>query len=163
MLAYLVRTLPYALRAQFAGGGGLVSKVSPRVSPRQVDINLHMNQAAYAEAAELGRTDLLLRSGAWWDWRKQGVNPMVARQEITYRREIKPLRKYTIDTRLIGMEGHLAHLQSWMYRGDRIHTRVDVRLIFVGPQGIVRAKQVQTLLTPYLTQPLTVEGWRLKA
>ena len=39
--------------------GSLVSRISRRVWPTEIDTNLHMNQAVYAEVLELGRIDFV--------------------------------------------------------------------------------------------------------
>ncbi|MEM9620971.1 MAG: hypothetical protein AAF993_04930 [Pseudomonadota bacterium] len=58
-----------------------MSRVHRRVRPSEVDFNLHMNQAVYAQVGELGRTDWMLRSRFWPHIRDQGAKPMMANQQ----------------------------------------------------------------------------------
>ena len=138
-----------------------MSSLTRRVPVQRIDLNVHMNQAAYAEVAELGRTDWILRSRAWEKWQAQGVKPVVAEQRIVYRRELKPLQRFAIDTRATGLEGRLLRLDSHLLVGDRVHTVVEVKLIFLGPGGVLSAEQVEPLCAPFLTEPLRIEDWRV--
>jgi acyl-CoA thioesterase FadM len=163
MIGYFVRLLPIAVRARWQQQGQLVSRIDLRVQLGEIDINRHMNQAAYPRVMELGRTDWFIRSRAWRTWRGQGVNPMVAEQTITYRRELKPLARYTIDTRAVGIEGRFLILESHLLVRDRVHTRGVAKLLFVGPDGVLPAEAVEALARDVLDTPLEVEAWRVVA
>ncbi|MCR9165436.1 MAG: hypothetical protein NXI35_32470, partial [bacterium] len=79
MLQHAARALPSFLRAGF-GPRGLVSRVRRRVRLSETDFNMHMNQAAYAQVAEFGRNDWVLRSGlarALWSAK---TKPIMAEQ-----------------------------------------------------------------------------------
>ena len=161
MLGYLLRTMPVLLRARAAPERTLVSHLSRRVALRQVDINRHMNQAAYAEAFEYGRLDWVLRSGAWSRWSEGGVRCVVAEQRIVYRRELKPLARYDLDTRAVRVEGRLLVIEGHVLVGDRVHTLGEVRMIFIGPDGVLKPEAVPPICEGLLTEPLQVEGWRV--
>jgi len=166
MLSVYLRMFPVLLRARLRAARAptpVVSQVRQRVRLDQIDANVHMNQARYADAFELGRAHWMVRSGAWAAWRAQGINPVVANQRIEYRRELRPWQRYLIDTRPLGVEGRLLHLQGHMLVGDRVHARNDLRLIFVGPQGVLAPAEVEALCTPVLTEALTVEDWTVAA
>ena len=140
-----------------------VSRLHRRVALRQIDLNLHMNQAAYAETFEWGRLDLLLRSGAIQHWRSRGVNPVVAEQRIVYRRELRPWARYVIDTRAVGVDGRLLCVQGHLVVGSQVHARADVKLIFIGPDGVLAPLAVPPLVESLLGAPLPVEGWKVQA
>ena len=159
MLAYLTRTVPLVLRARFGRDGRLVSRLQRRVKLSQVDFNLHMNQAVYAQVTELSRTDWVLRSGAWDRWRSHDVNPVVAEQTLVYRRELRPLQRYTLDTRAVAVEGRLLRTETWLLVGDRVHAKVVAKLIFVGPAGVLAADEAEGLCEGLTTAPLPVEDW----
>jgi acyl-CoA thioesterase FadM len=162
MLGYLARTAPLIVRAALGRDGRTVSRIHRRVHPRQIDLNWHMNQAAYAEVMELGRTDWILRSNGWARWRDEGVHPVVAEQRIVYRRELKPLQRYTIDTRAVAIDGRLLVVQSHLIVGDRVHARNDTRLIFIGPDGVLAPDAVPPLCEALLTEALPVVDWRVE-
>jgi acyl-CoA thioesterase FadM len=166
VLAYLLRTLPAAVRARIRARrapapGTAVSRIYSRVWPRQVDLNLHMNQAAYAEVTELGRVDWLIATGAWDRWRQAGVKAVVAEQRIVYRRELRPGARFAVDTRATGIEGRLFALCSLVIVGDRVHARNDAKLIFIGPAGVLAPEQVAPLCVGLVAGPPPIDDWRL--
>ncbi|MAQ14948.1 MAG: hypothetical protein CMN30_09150 [Sandaracinus sp.] len=163
MLGYAARVLPQYLEIRRRGPGGLVSRLDRRVRFRELDFNRHMNQAVYLQNAEMGRTDWAVRSGAWDRWRAQGVNAMVGEQRAVYRRELGPRVRYRIETRGVGVDGRLLMLQSHFLVGDRVHTLVESKLLFVGKDGVLPPEDVPALCEPFLTEPLPVEAWRVVA
>lgn len=134
-----------------------------RVRLADVDLNRHMNQAAYPAVCEMARVSWLFRSGAWPAWEAAGLNPVVARQELVYRRELKPLQAFTIDSRAVGAEGRLLLVDHTILVGDRVHALNHVRLLFVGPEGVLGEEEVRELAAPLRMPPLRVEGWRVAA
>lgn len=138
-----------------------VSVLHRRVLPSQLDTNLHMNQAVYAEMFEHGRAHWFLRSGAWGRWRAAGCNPVVARQTLTYRRELKPFQRYRIETRAVGLEGRLVQVQGVLAVGRAVHTLAEVRLLLIGPDGVLDPAQTRALVERELTEAARIEDFRL--
>lgn len=138
-----------------------VSVLHRRVRIGDIDNNLHMNQAVYAEVFELGRAHWMVATGAWRRWRAAGANPMVARQTLTYRRELKPLQRYRVETRAVALDGRLVQLQGILAVEDRVHTLADVRLLLVGPDGVLGPDEVAAVATDALVAPARIEGWKL--
>jgi acyl-CoA thioesterase FadM len=161
MLGYLLRTMPLAVRARAARDGARVVRLPRRVRLRQIDLNLHMNQAAYAEVMELGRTAWIMRSGAWSRWRARGVNPVVAAQRIVYRRELAPLQRFVVDTRATGFEGRLLRVEHHLLVGEQVHATNALDLIFVGPDGVLAAPEVHELARDLVVPALRVRDWRV--
>ena len=159
MLSYVARTVPLVLRARLRADGALVSTLPRRVSLRQIDLNRHMNQAQYPAVMEQGRADLLLRCGAWLDWRSQGINPVVAEQNIQYRRELKPLQRYRIDSRVTGTTGRFVVVEHHLLVGQRVHAKGVAHLLFVGPDGVMDGPAVAEAVQPYVTDGLAVQDW----
>lgn len=163
MLGYIARSLPLAVRARMGKDGRLVSRVRRRVRLSEIDLNGHMNQAAYAQVLELGRMDWVIRTGAWDELGRREIGAAVAEQRIVYRRELKPRQRYEIDTRAVRVEGRLLVFEAHMIVGERVHAKADAKLIFIGPDGVLSADTVHTLCDGYLVQPLPVEDWRVRA
>lgn len=158
MIGYLLRTVPTVVRAALRRDGRLVSRLHRRVPLGRVDLNRHMNQAAYAEIGELGRTDWVLRSRALERLRAHRVVPIVVEQHLVYRRELRPLQAFVVDTRAVAVEGRLMRLQTHLLVGSRVHTRIDALMIFVGPDGVLAAERVEELSVGFLTEPLPQAG-----
>lgn len=161
MIGTLVRLLPILVSAVAARERRLVSRLRRRVGLGQIDVNLHMNQARYADVFEWGRLDLLLRSGAMQAWRRRGIHGVVAEQQIVYRRELKPFVRYQIDSRATGMDGRLLVVEHHLVVGDRVHARGVVKLIFIGSDGVLSAEAAAAQCEAIVTEPLPVHDWRV--
>lgn len=158
MIGYLLRTGVFLARAAVSSRAP-VSRRGMRVQLGDVDTNLHMNQAAYARVAELGRVDWLVRSGALKRWRAEGCNPIVAEQRLVYRRELRPFQRFVVDTRAVAIDGRLLRVDHHLLVGDRVHTVVEVKLLLVGPEGVLSAERVAESCRDLLVPALVVEDW----
>jgi acyl-CoA thioesterase FadM len=125
------------------------------------DFNMHMNQASYAQVAEFGRNDWVLRSGlvrALW---RAKTKPVMAEQHIVYRRELKPGQRYVLDTRATGLDGRLLRVDGHLLVDDQVHAAVYAKLICIGPNGVLSPQAAEELLSPFVTDALAVEDWRV--
>ncbi len=163
MIGYFSRLLPVALKARFRSSSSLVSRLPQRVSFRQIDLNRHMNQAQYPVVMELGRTDLLLGNGSWSAWQAAGFNPVVAEQCLRYRRELKPLQKYVVDSRVVDVEGRFIVLEHYLLVGSAVHASGTVKLIVVGKNGVLDASAVEDMARRWCAERLVVENWQVVA
>jgi acyl-CoA thioesterase FadM len=77
------------------------SRLTFRVWPHDLDTSLHMNNGRYWTLMDLGRTDIMIRSGLWRTILNQGWVPMVGAGQIRFRRELKPFRTFTLETRIL--------------------------------------------------------------
>jgi acyl-CoA thioesterase FadM len=98
-LRLIALIVSFAFRPRIALPEGFSSRVH-RVLPSDIDANLHMTNSRYACFADLSRLDLFVRSGMIRaafarDWR-----PMMLASKIRFRRELKPLRRFRVETRL---------------------------------------------------------------
>lgn len=78
-----------------------VSRLPYRVWPTDLDLSLHMNNGRYWTLMDLGRMDLMLRSGVWSAISKAGWTPVVAAGKIRFRRELRPFVQFTLETRIL--------------------------------------------------------------
>jgi acyl-CoA thioesterase FadM len=161
MISYFSRLLPVALKARFRGSSSLVSRLPQRVSLRQIDLNRHMNQAQYPMVMELGRADLLLGNGSWTTWQAAGLNPVVAEQLVRYRRELKPLQKYVVDSRVVAVDGRFLVVEHHLLVGSAVHASGTVKILVVGKNGVLKADDVEEMGRPWCADRLVVDNWQV--
>ena len=161
VFGYLLRILFSALRAPRVPTGAIVRRSHHRVWPRHVDFNRHMNQAAYAAVCEEARVPWLLDSGCWPQWRAAGIHPVVAEQTLVYRRELAPFQRFLIDTRAVGMDGRLLVIEQHIIVDAKIHTRNRVKLLFIGPDGVLSAADTTDLCAKLLSSFFTVDSYAI--
>jgi len=85
------------------------SVLRQRVWLDELDINVHMNNAKYLAVMDLGRTDWIVRSGAWRWMTRDKMSPVVGGAMVRYRRSLKLFQPYLLKTRLLGWD------ERWLY------------------------------------------------
>lgn len=90
-----------------------------RVWPTDLDPLMHMNNGVYLSLLDLGRIDLMLRSGAFFKINRQGIYPVVASEAIRFRRSLTPLQKFEIHTRIAAWDDRYFYLrQDFKVKGE---------------------------------------------
>jgi acyl-CoA thioesterase FadM len=77
------------------------SRLTLRVWPNDLDTNWHMNNGRYLTIMDLGRFDLILRTGLLQLMLKQKSVPILAAATIRYRLPLDPWQKFHLDTRVV--------------------------------------------------------------
>lgn len=161
MLAYVARMLPVAVRSATRRDGSHVSRLHRRVRLGDVDVNGHMNQAAYALVMEEGRMDLVIRSGLLARFRKKKLRPVIGEQRIVYGRELAPRQRFEVDRRLVRVDGRLVVFETYLLVGDRVHTLCEAGLLVLGDEGVLSPDATREACAAWITKPLEVRDWRV--
>ena len=72
-----------------------------RVWPHDLDLSMHMNNGRYWSLMDLGRADLIIRSGLWRAVVRHRWAPIVDAAKIRFRRELTLFRRFRIETRIV--------------------------------------------------------------
>jgi acyl-CoA thioesterase FadM len=113
-----------------------------RVWPTDLDINLHLTNSRYLALMDLGRIELMLRTGMMGKVLKRRWLPVVSIASIRFRREISPFERFTLHTRLLGWD------EKWFYMEQRFETTRGVAAVgivkglFRGSQGNVPTQEL---------------------
>lgn len=83
-----------------------------RVVPGDLDVLNHVNNGVYLSLMDLGRMDLMIRSGMWQRMRERGWYPVAASATVTYRRSLQPWQRYTLETRMIGFDEKALYVEQ---------------------------------------------------
>ncbi len=89
-----------------------VGRVTMRVMPGDLDVLNHVNNGVYLSLMDLGRMDLMIRSGMWQRMRERGWYPVAASATVTYRRSLQPWQRYTLETRMIGFDEKALYVEQ---------------------------------------------------
>lgn len=76
-----------------------------RVWPHDLDLSLHVNNSRYWALMDLGRIDLIIRSGLWRAVVRNRWAPIVTAARIRFRRELNPFRRFRVETRIVAWTG----------------------------------------------------------
>lgn len=108
-----------------------------RCWPNDLDSNLHMNNGRYLTIMDLGRLDLILRSGLWSVMRTRKWYPVIGSAKITFRRSIEPFQVFDLTTRVIGWDDKWLYIEHRVERAGKVMATAVVKGLFLGPEGKV--------------------------
>lgn len=106
-----------------------------RVWPNDLDVFRHMNNARYLGLLDLGRTDLMARSGFGKIIADRGWYPVVGAQTITYKRSLKLWQRFVVTTRVLGFDERAAYMEQEFRRGGQLYARAVVQARFLKRSG----------------------------
>jgi acyl-CoA thioesterase FadM len=108
------------------------SAIAFRVWPNDLDLNGHLTNSRYFALMDAARYDMVIRSGTWEVWKRNGWAPVVASQRIRFRRSLRPWARYTIRTRTLGWDDRNLYIGHTFERGGVVHAEATVRAAVVG-------------------------------
>ncbi|MCP3425138.1 acyl-CoA thioesterase [Rothia sp. AR01] len=132
-----LRLLLLRLRAKRAPALDLwdTAETPLRVAFTDLDLLRHMNNGKYLSILDVGRMDLLLRSGLWKKLRGRGWYPVVAGQTITYRKSLTLGQRFNLATRILGFDDRWAYVEQVFHAGSSVYAHAVVRTRFLRDSG----------------------------
>ena len=140
------------------------SSVPMRVLPSDIDIAMHLNNGMYLSLMDLGRFDLLVRSGMWDLMRKKRWSPVVNNETISFRKSLQLNQQYSIETKVIGFDERAIYLEQRMVADGEIYASAFIGTRFLSSEGPVTNEDIFKAVgaTPPsdLVLPEWVDEWR---
>jgi acyl-CoA thioesterase FadM len=136
MLFRLLAVLVGALLRQRAGFLDPCT-ITLRVWPNDVDSNLHMNNSRYLLAMDVGRWDLVARTGFWRELLRRRWFPVLGSATLRFRRPLDPFQRYRLVTRIVAWDEKWCFVEQRFERGGHLHAVGRVKALFRGPHGHV--------------------------
>ncbi|MDA3148059.1 thioesterase family protein [Leucobacter sp. UCMA 4100] len=106
-----------------------------RVMPNDLDLLGHMNNGRYLTLCDLGRMDLMMRSGYWKRLTAAGWYPVVAGQMVSYRRSLNPFQKFQLTSRMLGFDEHGVYIEHTFRTREHVCAQVHLRARFLKKTG----------------------------
>jgi acyl-CoA thioesterase FadM len=112
-----------------------VGRVTMRVMPGDLDLLRHVNNGIYLSLMDLGRMDLMIRSGKWRELGTRGWYPVAASVTVTYRRSLRLWQRYVLETRVLGFDDKALYLQQRFVRDNEVYVEGLMRARFLKTAG----------------------------
>ena len=140
----LLRTLLVLFRSRRRPKLGFfdTSSLPMRVLPTDIDIAMHLNNGMYLSLMDLGRFDLMIRSGFWAAMRRNGWNPVVGNETISFRKSLELGQRYSIETKVIGFDERASYIEQRMVADGEIYARAYIAARFVSKKGPVSNEEI---------------------
>lgn len=104
-----------------------VGRIRLRTLPTDIDILRHMNNGRYLSLFDLGRWDLMVRSGLLDAMREHGWYAVVSSETITFRKSLELWQRFDLESRFIGHDDKALYLEHRAVVEGEIFARAIVR------------------------------------
>ncbi len=112
-----------------------VGRVRLRTLPTDIDLLRHMNNGRYASLFDLGRFDLLIRTGIWDAMNTRGWYAVVANETITFRKSLELWQPFTVESRLYGHDDKAVYQIHRAVVDGEVYAEMIVRARFLRRGG----------------------------
>jgi len=121
-----------------------VSTLDFRVWPTDLDFNLHMTNARYLALMDLGRMDLILRTGLWKPVVRQKWAPVIGGTVVRFRRPLRAFQPVRLSSRMVSWDERWIYIEHRLESKGRAVCHALVRGAFVAPDGTLPPQTVAT-------------------
>lgn len=95
--------------------------------PTDLDILGHMNNGRYLSLFDLGRWDLLVRTGLWDIMKANRWYAVVSSETVTFRKSLGPWQRFDLESRMIGHDDRAVYLEHRAVVDGEIYARAIIR------------------------------------
>lgn len=129
-LIWLLLSAPGRSKLELPAGTSILSF---RVWPHDLDLSLHMTNSRYLGLMDLGRLDVILRSGLWRTVLANRWTPIANAAIIRFRRELRPFERFRLETRVLAWSDVFVVMeQRFVHAGGERDGHVAARALFKG-------------------------------
>lgn len=123
------RTLLVILQARRgeALDASAVSRIRLTTLPTDLDILWHMNNGRYLSLFDLGRWDLLIRTGLFDAMKERGWYAVVSSETVTFRKSLQLWQRFDVESRFVGHDDKAVFLEHRAVVDGEVYARVIVR------------------------------------
>jgi len=129
------------------------SVIELRVWPGDLDQNRHLNNGRYLTMMDLGRFDLVTRTGLMKHLVRNRWSPVVTAATIRFRRPIDAFRSYQLRTRILAWDEQGFFLEQRFERDGNVHAAAVIKGVFLGREGKIPAARIVGLVAPGTRSP----------
>jgi acyl-CoA thioesterase FadM len=129
-----------------------------RVSPLDLDVNLHMTNSRYLALMDLGRLDMIARSGLWRPMLRGRWSPVIAASQLRFRRPLAPFRPILLRTRLLTWDEKWLYIEHRIEAGGELACHAVVRAAFVRARKVVPPEEI-AVSVGFDAAPPPAPGW----
>lgn len=136
-----------------------VGSVPMRATLTDIDFAGHINNGMYFSIFDLGRFDLMFRSGVWATIRKNKWSPVVQAEMITFRKSVKLGTRFSQETRLLGLDEKCVYFEQRIVVDGEIYARGYIATRMVSKSGPVPNEKILAAAGVSLPADRQVPEW----
>ena len=104
-----------------------IGRVRLTTLPTDLDILLHMNNGRYLSLFDLGRWDLLVRTGLFDVMKQRGWYAVVSSETVTFRKSLELWKRFDVESRMIGHDDKAVYLEHRAVVDGEVYARAIIR------------------------------------
>ena len=116
---------------------GSESRLTLRVLPNDLDLNLHVNNGRFLTLADLSRVDLFIRTGLIALMRKERWAPIVTEHTMVYKKPLKLFQKFELVMQLTHWDERQFYMSHQFIVGDRVIAEGKSVGVLRGREGVI--------------------------
>lgn len=115
-----------------------------RVSFLDLDLNFHMNNGRYFSVMDLGRFDMMIRTGHFFRLFKSGYFPVVLSESMIFKKSLGLWKAYEVHTKVDGWDKDFFYMTQQFVVAGKVVSSGHVRACFIkrGRKGIVGTSEM---------------------
>lgn len=117
------------------------SVISLRVLPNDLDLHAHMNNGRYLSIMDLGRLDLMARTGLGRVALERRWIPLVAWVSIRYRRPLKLFQRFDLRTRIVYWDTKWFYIEQRFEHQGQLVAAARIRGLLRGRSGNISSHE----------------------
>ncbi|MDH5391552.1 MAG: thioesterase family protein [Gammaproteobacteria bacterium] len=132
-----------------------ISVITLRVLLTDLDLNRHMNNGRFLTIMDLGRMDLLKRTGTLKLAIKNKWMPIVGTATIDFQRPLKLWQKYELHSRIYSWDDKWIYLEQTFISNDKLIAKARIKGLLRGKNGNIAPQSLMEAIQPGISRPLT--------
>lgn len=124
-----------------------------------IDIAGHINNGMYFSLFDLGRFDLMVRAGAWDAMKSRRWTPVVQAETITFRKSVVFNQKFSVETRIAGMDERSIYFDQRIVSGGEIYVSALICTRLLGRQGPISNEEILAAFGAEVPEDLELPEW----
>ena len=140
-----------------------VGRIRLRALPSDLDVLGHVNNGVYFSLMDLGRQDLMQRSGAWAKLQALGMYPVAANVTMSYRKSLQAWQRFVLETKIVGYDDKCVFVEQRFVVGGEIYARGYIRARFMkrgsGPVAVAELAELMGVDPSEAQLPLWLARW----
>ena len=104
-----------------------IGRVRLTTLPTDIDLLQHMNNGRYLSLFDLGRWDLLVRTGLWDVMKARSWYAVVSSETVTFRKSLNLWQRFDVESRMIGHDDKAIYLEHRAVVDGEVYARAIIR------------------------------------
>lgn len=104
-----------------------IGRIRLTTLPTDIDLLQHMNNGRYLSLFDLGRWDLLVRTGLWEVMKARGWYAVVSSETVTFRKSLNLWQRFDVESRMIGHDDKAVYLEHRAVVDGEVYARAIIR------------------------------------